>query len=534
MLRLKLSCKNNCARICIGNKLLRKNKIPSNRRDIGGGLQSIGLDEEGNDMKSYSLYNDENPNSVDRHYLQKQGLKYSLAKVDDIGYSDITMSLRNYFLGNEHQTHKVYASGGSDKGRKMTAGSNFVDLRLFKATSGGGGNGSVSFFRDAYQPVGPPDGGDGGDGGDVYIQAVQGLTSLHKVKKSYRSKDGKSGRGSQLDGKKGEDVIIEVPVGTTIRWLPDPRDVRAVLKETDYNIDKSCLGLKSLGPSHDLIQFFREGYAPGEGWIFKERDEDYFLERSFFIDLNEQIKEHDKDLILQELSSDVFPLLGIDLEVPSSRPMLLLKGGKGGLGNTHFLNKDIRNPRFAKRGREGISQFFLLELKLIADLGLVGLPNAGKSSLLQAISNARPRVGHWEFTTLQPSLGTIFTTIDKDPFSVADIPGIIQGASQNKGMGLDFLRHIERSGGLVFVVSLDAPDAVADLTTLVNEVGPKRMANKSVLVVATKADVKDSFIVYSPLREFCENKGWKIVPVCALLGENIEKCIKLMSETANK
>lgn len=497
-------------------------------------MQKNGHDEEASDMRSYSLYKDENSNRADRNSLNKQGLVYFLARVDDIGYSDISMSLRSYFLGNEHQTHKVYASGGSDKGRKAASGGNFVDLKLFKATSGRGGNGSVSFFRDAYQPVGPPNGGDGGDGGDIYIQAVQGLTSLHKLKKSYRSKDGKPGRGSQLDGKKGDDVIIEVPVGTTIRWLPDPRDVRAVFKEAEYNIDKSFLGLKSLGPSHDLIQFFREGYAPGEGWIFKERDEDYFWERSFFLDLNEQIKEYDKDLILQELASDVFPLLGVDLEVPSTRPMLLLKGGKGGLGNTHFLTKDIRNPRFAKRGREGISQFFLLELKLIADLGLVGLPNAGKSSLLQAISNARPRVGHWEFTTLQPSLGTIFTTIDKDPFSVADIPGIIQGASENKGMGLDFLRHIERSGGLVFVVSLDAPDAVADLTTLIKEVGPKRMENKSVLVVATKADVKDSLAIYSPLRDFCENKGWKIVPVCAIRGENIEKCIKLMSETAKK
>ena len=129
-------------------------------------------------------------------------------------------------------------------------------------------------------------------------------------------------------------------------------------------------------------------------------------------------------------------------------------------------------------GRPGITANFLLELKLIADLGLVGLPNAGKSSLLRAISKARPRVGHWEFTTLQPTVGTIFTRIDKDPFTVADIPGIIKGASQNKGMGLDFLRHIERSGGLVFVVSLESANPVDDLKILLEEVGPRRMKDK--------------------------------------------------------
>ena len=116
----------------------------------------------------------------------------------------------------------------------------------------------------------------------------------------------------------------------------------------------------------------------------------------------------------------------------------------------------------------------------------------GKSTLLRAISKARPRVGHWEFTTLQPTIGTIFTSIDKDPFTVADIPGIIKSASENKGMGLDFLRHIERSGGLVFVISLESKDPIKDLMTLINEVGPKRMsAKKKELGNTTKADLEN-------------------------------------------
>lgn len=170
---------------------------------------------------------------------------------------------------------------------------------------------------------------------------------------------------------------------------------------------------------------------------------------------------------------------------------------------------------------------------------VVGLPNAGKSTLLRAISRARPRIGHWEFTTLQPTIGTIFTRIDQDPFTVADIPGIIKGALENKGMGLDFLRHIERSGGLVFVVSIEEGDTsspVEDLQTLINELTDKKLENKRILVVATKADLTKDGEKYLQLKEFVEKRdkdaGWKIIPVCATKGENIERRIQMMSDTA--
>ena len=448
------------------------------------------------------------------------------------GLNKIHITLHDYFGGNKNQTHKVFRNENKYKQGRNVEQRTFVDLKLVQAVSGRGGNGSVSFFRDAHRPVGPADGGDGGRGGDVYVHVVEGLTSLHKVKKTYVAQNGGAGTGRQLDGKKGDDVVIEVPAGTTIRWIPDPRQLRRYLQESGHQLDNITLEFQTT--DSDSIQWFRDSYEPGEGWLFKERDEEYHQQRDYFNDLNEQVKAMEMEMQYEELCQDQFPVVGIDFNEPTDTPVLLMKGGGGGMGNMHFLTKDIRNPRFSKRGREGLRQFFILELKIIADLGLVGLPNAGKSTLLRAISRARPRVGHWEFTTLQPTVGTIFTTIDRDPFTVADIPGIIKGASHDKGMGLDFLRHIERSNGLVFVVSLESKSPNEDLEILVQEVGKKRMEDKKVLVVATKADVNSTPDRYRQFHKYVESNGWKILPVSAQNGENVERCIEMMAETAGK
>lgn len=419
---------------------------------------------------------------------------------------------------------------------KVDTSQSFTDIKLVKLRSGKGGNGHVSFLRDANRSRGPPNGGDGGSGGDVYVKAVSGMRSLHKLRSKYLASDGEHGAKDQLDGKRGSDIVIEVPVGTLVRWCPDPRDVREWGR--GKSLEKKYLHLTTM-PEHSYesvpsyIQFFRKAYDVGSGWIFKDKDEEYHLAREYFSKLNKKVSSMDNQLNQDELEEDIFPLEGLDLPVPTDTPFLLLKGGRGGLGNMHFLTPEVRNPRFAKVGREGLESDFIFELKLLADLGLVGLPNAGKSTLLRAISNARPRVGHWEFTTLQPTIGTIPTSIDKPPFTVADIPGIIHGASENKGMGISFLRHIERSGGLVFVVALDEKP-VEDLKVLLDEMGPQRLENKRILVVATKADLQDSAERFAALKEFVESNNWKVVPCCAMKSENVERVISMMAECAGK
>lgn len=491
------------------------------------------IDPFANIPKSSFLFGDQN--SQLQSNAAYKNLEYTVKSTDDLGLRDCEIPMDNYFLGDSHHSHKIFSGNHHNykQGQKVEQRT-FVDLRLLRLHTGNGGNGCVSFLRDANRPIGPPDGGDGGDGGNIYVQVVNNVSLLHKIKRSYNAGNGRPGTSSQLDGKSGEDIILEIPVGTTMRWIPDPLLVKDQLRESGGDISKIKMGVKMTEASD--IQLFRGDYEPGEGWIFKEKDEEYHRERDYFAELNEQVKDYDREIIAEELTFDQFPVLGLDFNKPTEKPVLILRGGKGGMGNMHFLTTNVRNPRFSKKGRQGLCEYFILELKLIADLGLVGLPNAGKLSLLRAISKARPRVGHWEFTTLQPTIGTIFTTIDKDPFTVADIPGIIKGASENRGMGMDFLRHIERSGGLVFVVSLESENPALDLQTLMNEIGTKRMKGKNVMVIGTKADLVENGNSYKKLVEYVKSHdaAWKCIPVCAPRGENIDQCIQMMSALAKK
>ena len=289
--------------------------------------------------------------------------------------------------------------------------SNFIDYVKIFCASGHGGAGSMHLHRAKYVPKGGPDGGDGGRGGHIILKAnPQFWTLIHlKYRKHVKADNGGHGEGGLRTGKNGQDIVLEVPVGT-------------VAKDAETE------------------EVLFEMMEPGEESI-------------------------------------------------------LCKGGRGGLGNNNFNSATNQTPRYAQPGEEGEEGWFILELKLLADVGLVGFPNAGKSTLLAAITAAKPKIANYAFTTLEPNLG-IVKYYDDRSFVMADIPGIIEGAHEGKGIGIRFLRHIERNSVLLFMVSTEEDDIAAGYQTLLNELkeyNPELLDKERVLAI-TKCDLIDKKI----------------------------------------
>ena len=289
------------------------------------------------------------------------------------------------------------------------ASDNFVDYVKIHCTSGTGGGGSTHFRREKYIPKGGPDGGDGGRGGHVIVKGNKQLwTLLHlKFKKHIKASHGGHGAGNLKTGSQGDDVYIDVPLGT-------------IAKDAET------------------------------GEILFE------------------VKEDGEEMIIQ-------------------------RGGRGGLGNDQFKSPTNQTPRYAQPGEEGIESWKILELKLLADVGLVGFPNAGKSTLLSVISSAKPEIGDYAFTTLRPNLGMVFYR-DFRSFIMADIPGIIEGAHTGKGLGLKFLRHIERNSLLLFMIPADSENISQEFSILKRELemfNPDLLDKKRILAI-TKSDMLDN------------------------------------------
>ncbi|KAF5605047.1 GTP-binding protein OBG [Fusarium pseudocircinatum] len=392
------------------------------------------------------------------------------------------------------------------------ASPSFSDKAFLTIYAGRGGNGCISFLREAYLAEGPPNGGDGGHGGNVYIQAAHGETSLHKLarKRFVRAGRGKHGQGSAKSGTRGEDIIITVPVGTVVREIE--REDPVLDEEMDLRLWRAQQKQKR---KEELM-------AALERKQRQEENEEGYEEEEEGDQVEEENEEGDQDperrkwllypgLSKTDIKQTVFPRLPkrtrllkqppptihLDLSRPTPKPILLATGGIGGLGNPHFTSRAHPRPMFATKGEEAVTMKIELELKLLADVGLVGLPNAGKSTLLRAITNSRTRVGNWAFTTLQPNIGTVVLdkysgrpviksyrrypaqlglpeAVDTEPrtrFTIADIPGLIEGAHLDRGLGIAFLRHVERAGVLAFVIDLSAGNAVKALESLWREVG---------------------------------------------------------------
>ncbi len=286
--------------------------------------------------------------------------------------------------------------------------SNFIDYVKIWCRSGKGGAGSAHLRREKYIPKGGPDGGDGGRGGHIYLRGKADMwTLLHlKFQRHFKAGHGDPGRSANKTGANGEDIIIDVPLGT-------------VVKDAETN-----------------------------------------------------------EIILEI--------------VEDKEQKILLKGGRGGLGNTHFKSSTNQTPRYAQPGEAGSEGWFILELKVLADVGLVGFPNAGKSTLLSVLTAAKPKIANYAFTTLQPNLG-IVKYRDFKSFIMADIPGIIEGAAEGKGLGIRFLRHIERNAVLLFVIPADADDINKEYEILLNELkkyNPELLDKQRVLAIS-KSDLLD-------------------------------------------
>jgi GTP-binding protein len=317
----------------------------------------------------------------------------------------------------------------------------FVDEASIKVFAGNGGSGCLSFRREKYIPKGGPDGGDGGDGGSVIMEADDALNTMvdFRFQRAFRAQNGESGRGQNKTGKSGEDLVLKVPVGTTI------------------------------------------------------------------------------------LDEDTGEMLG-DLSVPGER-LVVAQGGFHGLGNTRFKSSTNRAPRQTTKGSEGEYRNLKLELKVLADVGLLGLPNAGKSTFIRAVSSATPKVADYPFTTLVPNLGVVKVEAHRS-FVVADIPGLIEGASDGAGLGIRFLKHLTRNRILLHLVDMapfdgtEPADAALSIVRELERFSPT-LASRERWLVLNKSDLLDADTFAARRDAVVDALGWegRVYAISAITGE---------------
>ena len=391
----------------------------------------------------------------------------------------------------------------------------FVDSVKIVARAGHGGNGCVALLRDAFRPKGGPCGGDGGRGGDIVLEACHDINNLIAQYYSPRivAKNGLPGQGKGKTGKSGPTVVVKVPCGTTIWRLVDPETAR-IQEAYQRGSDSGQEDLPNR--KHPLKTGATDGMIRHQG-----------SERAVEIDL-----EHTQE---EETDSGTSPAKGTGSRSCGGRSALgSLQRGKGGLGNQHFANSKHQTPRFAQPGQPGDEGTFLLELRILAEIGLVGYPNAGKSTLLTAISKARPKIAPYPFTTLHPQIGVLEFS-DYHRITVCDIPGLIDGAHQNVGLGHAFLRHIQRCRALDVLIDMAGTDARKpwdDFKQLRKELelyDPK-MLEKPYVVAANKMDMEES---QAHLRSFKRRlRGVKVIELAAAFDEGVSPLKDVMRAMA--
>lgn len=327
-----------------------------------------------------------------------------------------------------------------------------IDYARVSLKAGDGGNGAVAWRREKYEPNGGPAGGDGGNGGSIIIKATRNLSTLDefRYKTKYKAQNGEAGGKKKKFGKKGDDLIIKVPVGTLVR-------------------------------------------------------------------------EANSEVIIKDLNKD-------------GEEYVIAKGGRGGRGNVHFKNSIRQAPRFAELGRSGQEIEVIFELKILADVGLVGLPNVGKSTLISVISKARPKIANYHFTTIDPNLGVV--NIDSErSFIVADIPGLIEGASDGSGLGHDFLKHVERCRVLVHLVDIsgiEGRNPIEDFKMINEELKlyNEKLAQKPMIMAMNKSDLDFNNNADEFIKEFSDK--YDIYKISAATTEGIKELVDAISELLAK
>ena len=326
----------------------------------------------------------------------------------------------------------------------------FTDYAKITIKSGNGGDGAITFRREKYVAAGGPDGGDGGRGGSIYFQVDPNANTLidFRYTKKFKAQSGENGSGNNKYGKSGEDLYINVPIGTVIK---------------DAETGKVVADLS---------------------------------------------KEGQKELVL--------------------------KGGRGGKGNSHFATATRQVPRFAQAGEEGEEKEVILELKLLADVGLLGFPNVGKSTFLSVVTDAKPKIANYHFTTIEPNLGVVKTK-NGESFVIADIPGIIEGASEGVGLGIQFLRHVERTRLLLHVIDvsgIEGRDPVQDFYTINEELKKysEKLSTRKQIIVASKIDVMQDDTGYKELEKLAKKEGLEIYKISGVTGEGVEQLLSHAAE----
>lgn len=326
----------------------------------------------------------------------------------------------------------------------------FTDYAKITIKSGNGGDGAVAFRREKYVAAGGPDGGDGGRGGNIYFKVDPNANTLidFRYTKKFKAQNGENGSGSNKYGKAGEDLYINVPIGTII-------------------------------------------------------------------------KDAETGKVVADLSQE-------------GQEELVLKGGRGGKGNSHFATATRQVPRFAQAGEEGEEKEVILELKLLADVGLLGFPNVGKSTFLSVVTDAKPKIANYHFTTIEPNLGVVKTK-NGDSFVIADIPGIIEGASEGVGLGIQFLRHVERTRLLLHVIDvsgIEGRDPVQDYYTINEELKKysEKLSKRKQILVANKIDVMQDETGLKSLEELAKKEGLELYKISGVTGEGVPELLNRVSE----